>query len=59
MAPFTRLDEATPENSVDYVKDFAAESTPEKMAGRMMKMLEGFVVYNNDLIINQYYFYQA
>jgi len=41
MAPFTRLDEATPENCVDYVKDFAAESTPEKMAGRMMKMLEG------------------
>merc|ERR1711892_165308 len=41
MAPFTRLDEATPENSVEYVKAFAAESTPEKMAERMIKMLEG------------------
>ena len=41
MAPFTRLDEATPENSVEYVKAFAAESTPEKMADRMIKMLEG------------------
>jgi len=40
MAPFTRLDEATPENSVDYVRSFAAESTPEKMAGRMLQMLE-------------------
>ena len=44
MASFTRLDEATPENSVEYVKAFAAESTPEKMADRMIKMLEGWVI---------------
>ena len=41
MDSFTRLDQATPENSVDYVKAFAAESTPEKLTNRMLKMLEG------------------
>ena len=41
MAPFTRLDETTAENSADYVEAFAADTTPEKMTERMIKMLEG------------------
>ena len=39
-ATFTRLDLATKENSKNYVDAFAAESTPQKMTERMLKMLE-------------------
>ena len=49
---FTRLDEATPENSAGYVKAFAAESTPEKMTERMLQLLERYNVTKRQNLFN-------